>query len=133
MRHLPAGAGGPAVARAESEDSSAIGGVCVEGAHRVRASPVRPGALEALRIIEDSLAASFPNVAIEEGAEMVIGGKAAISLVCRDTERRIGCRQHVIETPNGVFVLGTYLPLDADPTMALALEDVLSSFRFLTD
>ncbi len=90
-------------------------------------------ALEALRIIEDSLTSSFPSASIEAGAEMVIGGKAAISLVCRDTERRIGCRQNVIETLNGVFVLGMYLPLDADPTMALALDDVLTSLRFISE
>jgi hypothetical protein len=90
-------------------------------------------AADALQVIRESLAAGFPQVTVEDGPDREIGRKTAKTLACHDPARGVQCRQNVVECAAGVFVLGSYLPANADASTALALEDLLDSMRFLSE
>jgi len=118
----------------ESADALQVERAGASGAVKFTIDLWRSGTIEndvAIGAIAESLAAAFPNAAVESGAELDIAGFPAKSLVCRDSDRRTTCRQHVVATENGVYVVGMYFPFETDTASALALDDVLDSLRFL--
>lgn len=118
----------------ESGDGLRVETDAATGSVKLTIDVWRRGALEpdvAMSAIAESLTATFPTAAIEHGSDVEVGGIAAKSLVFRDSERRAACRQHVVSTASGVYVVGMYFPFDADTATALALDDMLDSIRFL--
>jgi len=118
----------------EKQDSLQVEREGAGGSIRLTVDLWRGGTLEtdvAIGAIAESLAATFPTAVVEDGSELDIGGIPAKSLVCRDSDRRQTCRQHVVATANGVYVVGMYFPFDTDTASALALDDVLDSMHFL--
>ena len=63
----------------------------------------------ALSVLEDAIAMNLPSFVVVSEIDRSIGGKAAKTLACSDTDRGVESRQQIVATPLGVFVLGLFL------------------------